>query len=93
MTKIGTFQIQNSTKLIGRGLVALGQILDGAVKIGSYLTFEADGKLITLQISGVEMADNISTRESWVGLTFVYQDDQQKKHFEQLKKEQLAEIA
>jgi len=93
MQKIGVFQIQDSFKLTGRGLVALGQILEGKVKIGSYLTFMLDAKFITIKISGVEMADNTSTGEYWVGLTFVYENEQQKKEFEQLKlKEQIAEV-
>jgi len=93
MTRTGLFQIQKSFKMVNRGLVALGQIVEGSVKIGSFLTFEVNSKPVTLQIGGVEMADNISTRESWVGLTFVYQHEEQKKEFEQLElKEQFAEI-
>ena len=66
MEKIGIFQIQFSHKVTNRGLVALGQIIEGRVKIGSYVTLNVNEEILTLKIASIEMADNISTRESWV---------------------------
>jgi translation elongation factor EF-Tu-like GTPase len=94
MAKIGMFRIENSFKITGKGLVALGQIVEGRVKVGSFLTFEVNRTIVTLKIAGVDMADNISTKESWVGLTFVYIDEQQKMDFERIKLiEQLVEVS
>jgi translation elongation factor EF-Tu-like GTPase len=94
MARIGTFKIESSFKLTGRGLVALGQIVDGVVRIGAYTNFETDNKRVTMQISGVEMADiNREKGEYAVGLTFVYKDETQRQEFETLKlKEQLIDI-
>lgn len=94
MARIGTFKIENSFKLTGRGLVALGQIIDGVVRIGAYTNLEIDNKRVTIQISGVEMADiNRVKGEYAIGLTFVYKDETQRKESETLKlNEQLIEI-
>lgn len=94
MARIGTFKIESSFKLTGRGLVALGQIVDGVVKIGAYTNFEIENGRVNMQISGVEMADtNREKGEYAVGLTFVYKDETQRKEFETLKlKEQLIDI-
>jgi len=93
MERTGMFQILGSFKITNRGLVAYGEITEGKAKIGFYLTFRINGNIVCLKIGGVEMMDNISTRESWVALTFVYQDEQEKKLYEPLKlEEQYAEI-
>ena len=94
MAIIGTFKIESSFKLTGRGLVALGQIVDGIVRIGAYTNFETSKGRVIMQISGVEMADiNREEGEYAVGLTFVYKDEDQRKEFETLKlKEQLIDI-
>jgi translation elongation factor EF-Tu-like GTPase len=94
MARIGTFKIESSFKLTGRGLVALGQIIDGVVRIGAYTNFEIDNERVNMQISGVEMADiNREKGEYAVGLTFVYKDEKQQKEFETLKlKKQLIDI-
>ena len=92
-TKVATFQIQKSFNLTGRGLVILGQITEGTIKIGDLLTFTHDNKALTFMISGVGIADNISTREYWVGLTFVYQNEEQKLEFQKIKVTgQMAEV-
>lgn len=94
MAIIGTFKIESSFKLTGRGLVAFGQIIDGVVSIGTYTNFETDKGRANMQISGVEMADiNREKGEYAVGLTFVYKDEEQRKEFETPKlKEQLIDI-
>jgi len=82
MTKIGSFKIQDSFKLTGRGLVALGQIMEGVVKIGAYLTFIIDNKTVVMKISGVEMADiDRPAGKFAVGLTFVYKSEEERNEF------------
>ena len=93
MIKIGTFKIQGGFKITGRGPVAFGQIIEGRVKIGSHFTVSMQDKLVAVQVIGVEMMDNVSTQESWVGLLFNYSDQQQSKEFDQVKlTEQVVEI-
>jgi translation elongation factor EF-Tu-like GTPase len=94
MAKIGTFKINSSFKLRGRGLVAIGQIVEGVVKIGAYTNFDIGNNRVNVQISGVEMVDiNREKGEYGVGLTFVYKDEIQQKEFETMKlNEQIIEI-
>ena len=93
MPIIGVFQIQDKFNLTGRGPVILGQVLEGTVKIGAALKFEIGDDILLLQITAVEMADNISEKKFGVGVMFAYKDEQQKNHVRDIKiKEQLAEI-
>lgn len=94
MAKIATFKIETSFKITGRGLVALGQIIEGTVRIGAYANFEVDNKRVTKQISAVEMADiNREKGEYAVGLLFVYKDEAERKEFETKKlKDQIIDI-
>jgi len=94
LTNVGTFHIQNSCNITGRGLVVLGQLTDGKVKIDDYLTFKYDSKILTTVIIGVEMADNISTGEYWVGLLIGHQNDLLEIAFEKGKiEDQIADIS
>lgn len=85
MEIIGKFEIVNSFKITGRGLVARGNIIEGKVKIGAYLTINTGTTNVLLRISAVEMIDKISTRESWVGLMFVYNSKKEQDEFENIK--------
>jgi len=93
MQRVGKFRIKDSFKLTGRGLVVLGDFLEGKVKIGDYLPFNTGTQNVTMQIASVEMADNISTKEYWVGFLFVYKDEQQRNELQVLKlQEQIVDI-
>jgi hypothetical protein len=93
MEIIGKFRILYSFKVTGRGLVATGDILEGVVKVGSSVTINIGQENIILKIGGVEMMDNISMGEYWVGLTFVYNNDIQKENLQNLKlSEQFVDI-
>lgn len=93
MIVIGKFKIRTSFNLIGRGLVAIGDILEGNVNVGSCITLNTDSNRITLKIAGVDMGDDRSTGDYFVGLTFVYNNDDEKKHLSVLKlNEQIVEI-
>jgi len=93
MEVIGTFKIKDSFKITDRGLVAIGDIIAGKVKVGNIVTFNTGSENVTLKIAGVDMGDVISTGEYFVGLTFVYSDENELKAFESLKlTEQTVEI-
>lgn len=92
---IAIFKIETSFILPGRGLVALGQIVDGIVRIGAYTTLQVADEQVILQISGVEMVDvNREKGDYAVALQFRYKDEDQRKHLETIKlKEQIIEIS
>lgn len=93
MPKIGDFQIQSHVNITGRGLVILGQILEGKVNAGATIQFEVDGVNISMQVTNVEFADNNSERKSWVGLVVAPKDEDQKQFIQNKKiKEQIAEV-
>ena len=93
MKPIGKFKIKYSFRITGRGLVAIGDIIEGRVKIGSVVTFNTVSENVTLKVGGVEMGDNRSTGEYFVGLTFVYKDENERREFETLKlNEQVIEV-
>jgi translation elongation factor EF-Tu-like GTPase len=79
------YKLLKSHTLGGRGIVLMGDILDGQVKTGDFITFSTGREQLTLQIAGVEMTDDQSTGEYWVGLTFLYKGHQQKKALENLE--------
>ena len=65
------FEVKGVFQITGRGRVVTGTIVDGAVRIGTRLVAAgAPEALPPLEVTGVEFADNISTRESWIALVF-----------------------
>ena len=93
MPVIGKFKITDSFKITGRGLVVVGNIIEGLVKVDSQITFATDNNQITLQIKSVEWVDKISAAESCIGLLFHYKDAAEKIGLESLKlEEQTADI-
>jgi hypothetical protein len=85
MEIIGKFEILDSFKITGKGLVARGDIIEGNVKIGAYITINTGTTNVLLSINAVEMMDKISTREFWVGLMFVYKSKKEQDEFENIK--------
>jgi len=91
--KIGKFRIIDSFKITGRGLVARGEIIEGIVKVGSFATIRINSQNIVLHIGGVEAIDNISTKESWVGLILIANNKDEQKNLQNVKlEEQLVDI-
>ena len=71
----------------------MGDIAEGKVKIGSYITFSTDRANLTMRISAVEFVDSLSKKEFKIGLMFSYKDELEMKTFEALNlKEQMCEI-
>ena len=93
MTKIGLFKVEDQFNLTDRGVVILGQLLDGELKVGANLKLEIDDKSVSLKIKNVEIADYVSEKKSSVGLLFAIEDDGLKEFFLNKKiTEQVAEI-
>ena len=85
MRVIGKIEILDSFHLTGRGLVARGNLIEGIAKIGSKVILDLGNRNISLKIDGVEMIDNISTEEFWVGLLFNYKDGNKKNDLEKVQ--------
>ncbi len=85
--KIGKFEIISSFKVPGRGLVAMGNIVEGIVMAGAYTVIRVDSINNTLQIAGVEAIDKVSAKETWVGLLFSYNSGDELKKLENVKLE------
>lgn len=85
MKPVGKFKVRSSFKVIGRGLVVIGDIIEGRVKVEDFVTLETEQGNITLKVGGVEMADNRTIREYYVGLTFVYKNEEERIKLESLK--------
>lgn len=68
----GTFEIEDSFKITGRGLVILGDIVEGTVSVNNYVTFNDGLNEIKLRIKGVEIAHGVGgdRRISKLGLLF-----------------------
>jgi hypothetical protein len=81
---VGKFNIETSFKITGRGLVAVGDLLEGWVRVGSVVTVDAGDTRITFTISGVERGRKSDRTVDFVGLRFAYQDDQDRLYQESL---------
>ena len=93
MKTVGKFKITGSFKIIGRGLTAMGEIIEGKITVGNFTTFNVGTKEVTLKIARVAMGGNRSTGTFYVGLTFAYKDQNERMELESLKlKEQVIEI-
>ena len=62
------FKVAWLSAIAGRGTAIAGDVLDGTVRVGDRIVAPANMPGLPLAISGVEFADNVSTRESWVAL-------------------------
>jgi hypothetical protein len=93
MTKIGLFKVEDQFNLTGRGLVILGQLIDGELEAGANLKLEIDDKPVSLKIKSVEFADYVSEQKSSIGLLFAIEDEGLKEFFLNQKiTEQVVEI-
>jgi hypothetical protein len=92
LNTIGKFKINESFKNAARGLVIIGEDIEGHASAGSYIIFTHDTREITLKIAEVEALITVSGRHL-TGLIFNYKDQAEQKEFESIKmKEQIVEI-
>jgi hypothetical protein len=54
MIKSGIFKIETSFNITGRGIVVVGQLLEGRLLIGSYISVNITGEDEMVKIIGVE---------------------------------------
>lgn len=93
MTIIGQLRITDSFKIHGRGLVAIGELMEGRIKVGCYVTFHTGVREVTMKIGGVSGIRADPPRQYHIGVTFVYGSDEERTESEKLKLvEQLVDI-
>jgi translation elongation factor EF-Tu-like GTPase len=65
------FQVEDVFVITGRGSVALGDILEGSLRVGMFTQpLDANGETKPLKITGVEIADRRLKGDAKVGLLF-----------------------
>jgi hypothetical protein len=52
--KVGAFKIETSFNVSNRGIVAVGQLIEGIPKVGSYISINFSGKNRIMKIMGIE---------------------------------------
>ena len=85
MTIIGQFKIIESFKIHGRGLVAIGELMEGWIKVGCYVIFHTGVREVTMKIGGVGGMRAEPPRQYHIGVTFIYGSDEERIEFEKIK--------
>jgi translation elongation factor EF-Tu-like GTPase len=52
----GRFEIYDTFKISGRGIVLAGTILEGVINLGDFIRFDFDGQIIDRKITGIDAA-------------------------------------
>ncbi|RYE43990.1 MAG: hypothetical protein EOP48_22695 [Sphingobacteriales bacterium] len=79
------FDVEDSFKLTGHGLVIYGDILEGAISREDFILFDVGETELKLKIKDINFLDRISERIAKVGLTFHYDGAEQQASLETLK--------
>jgi translation elongation factor EF-Tu-like GTPase len=82
MKKRSTYQINDTFRITGRGIVFVGNISEGLVSIGNWIEFDFNGTKIKRKITGIEGIRSIK-EENNCGLLIETLDD---KEVDELKK-------
>jgi hypothetical protein len=64
----GSFKLNGLFNLTERGLVLVGDLLDGEINQGDYLILPADSGIRLLKIESVEYTDHLQTHNTKLGL-------------------------
>ena len=87
------FKILTSFKITGRGLVIVGDIIEGEIQKGNWITFKHDKTEIRKEIGAIEMVDKIVERIAHVGILLKYANEVEREEFSKLRiEEQIVEI-
>jgi translation elongation factor EF-Tu-like GTPase len=93
MNKAGEFSIVDSFQLTGRGLVAIGKILEGRIITGQQISIDIESEIFLLKISGVDIGKPKDDGDYFIGLHLRNDDPNINIDLKTVKlKEQIAEI-
>lgn len=76
MKKVGEFIITDSFQLTGRGLVAMGEMIEGRVHTGNQISLEINGERFLLQIIGVDIGKPKGDEGYFIGLHLRNRDEE-----------------
>lgn len=63
MTEVGTFEIQESFKITGRGIVLLGHPVDHTkILLGFFVEIKINDTVYTYKITGVDMGNYVNNK-------------------------------
>ena len=87
------FKILTSFKITGRGLVIVGDIIEGKIQKGNWITFKHGKTEIRKEIGEIEIVDKIVERIAHVGILLKYANKVEREEFSKLRiEEQIVEI-
>lgn len=87
------FKIAHSFKLNERGLIIVGDIIDGKINNEDFISFQHNNKEINLKIKSIESI-NINNKVSKIALIFYYDNDSEKEILQTIEiTEQIALIS
>ncbi|MBL4752584.1 MAG: hypothetical protein JKY52_03140 [Flavobacteriales bacterium] len=75
--QVATYQISETFKITGRGIVFAGFIMDGVVSIGDYIEFSTLDKVLKRKIAGVEGIRSFQPTKVNTGLLIKCENDQE----------------
>ena len=79
------FHILDCFNISGRGIVIVGDILAGTIKVENYIILKFGQDEVKLKIKGVDFLDKITEKVAHIGLTFFYDNIEQQANLENLK--------
>lgn len=85
VSTIAEFEISDSYNITGRGLVIVGDILQGTIKKENYLIVKIGTNDIKLKIKSIDYVDKRIEKIAKIGLTFFYENAEQQAKFENLR--------
>lgn len=80
LTYTASFKTHQVFNILNRGLVITGQITNGIIKAGNFISLNIQGRLINYQIDSVEFVDNTGKNANNVGLRLKSADANAQKH-------------
>lgn len=87
------FKILTSFKITGRGLVIVGDIIEGKIQKGNWIIFKINETIIRKEIRAIEMVDKIAEGIAHIGIILNYESEEEKDRFSPLKlEEQITDI-
>ena len=93
MTKIGSFKIETSFNITGRGIVVSGQVIEGVPLVGTFLSANISGEEEIIKIIGTEIGNPDANGIMKFGLLLSIEDPLRVKHIGENKiKEQVVSI-
>ncbi|MCR6720041.1 MAG: hypothetical protein NVV59_07005 [Chitinophagaceae bacterium] len=87
MKTIGKFKVQGVLKIAARGVVLIGDVIEGVVKVGGIVVVSAGAEVIALEIKDVDIGDKRLEGGFFIGITFKYENERAQIFFESLQME------